>query len=133
MSNPLIPLGEVVHLESKHTLNVITNNEQGSASCPHKNRLLWEKFRILRTEDGKYIINSRKNGLNLQVKPNGHCDFANSNEELWEKFDIEIDESGSFFFISCHTGNLMQCKPDGTVVCQNTNRQLWEAWNVIRA
>lgn len=87
---------------------------------------------LLKTDDDKFIINSRQNNRNLQVQKNGNCVFANHNQDLWEKFDIEVDEDGKVFFISCQTGNVMQCNNEGFASCVNQNRDYMEAWTIIK-
>ena len=86
---------------------------------------------LLKTDDGKYIIQSRWDNRNLQVLESGEVVFANYNQELWEKFDVECHDDGTVFFISCHTGNSLQCDRNGKVRCANQNREKWEAWCII--
>jgi len=103
-----------------------------NARCNNANTEAWEQMLLLKCDDGKYIIQSRWNGKNLQVLPDGRCRFSNRNQLLWEKFDIEVDLEGYVYFISCHTGKYMQCEHNRYAYCANTVRGGWEAWRIIR-
>ena len=130
-----LPLNVPVVLRA-HTGNNIQNGRhallwwQKNAFCHNKNKESWEQMIILKTEDGKYIIQSRWDDTNLQVHPNGHVQFENKNQLLWEKFDVESDGK-RFYFISCHTGKTLQCTAEGYCWCANNNRKKWESFEVV--
>jgi len=127
-----IPLGTPVCLKS-HMGNTLQNEfDLRRGRCNNKNIEGWEQMIILKTDDGKFIIQSRWDNRNLQVQPDGKCVFANHNQELWEKFEIEADDEGQFFFRSCHTGNFMQCDSNRFAVCAHKNRLGWEAWRIVK-
>ena len=88
---------------------------------------------ILKLSNGKFVIQSRWNGRNLQVQPDGRCVFANHNKLLWEQFDILADGNGRFLFVSCYTKKLLQCYQNYTVWCANSmeKRGNWEAWSIL--
>jgi hypothetical protein len=103
----------------------------GRARCKNGNTKAWEQMILLKTNDGKYIIQSRWNNRNLQVRESGECVFANHNQGWWEKFTVEYHDNGSVFFISCHTGKALQCDANGFVNCVHQNCEGWEAWKII--
>lgn len=128
-----IPLNTPICLKA-HTGNNLQNEFiWRTARCNNQATKAWEQMELIQTEDNKIIIQSRWNGINLQVQESGLCIFANHNQELWEKFDVECDKNGNVYFISCHTGKVMQCDKNGHVGCYNKDRLGWEAWKIIFA
>jgi hypothetical protein len=126
-----IPLGIPICLKA-HTGNNLQNEYHWRrGKCDNKNTLAFEQMILLKTDDGKIIIQSRWNKRNLQVKPSGECVFATHNKMLWEKFDVESGKNGEVYFISCHTGKVMQCNEHGFAWCANENRLEWEAWRIV--
>jgi len=128
----IIPFDSIISLQA-HTGNNLQNCNREPRCLADKKKDSGEKLRIVRTDDGKVVIQSVLDGNNLQVQPSGRCIFANKNMLLWEKFDVEADSSGNFIhFISCHTGNVLQCNEySGIVSCSNKNRLSWETWKII--
>lgn len=129
----LIPLNTPVCLQGHTKKNLQNEFFWRTAKCNNRNMKGWEQMEIKKIHNGKFIIQSRWNGRNLQVQPNGRCVFDNHNELLWEQFDIEAVGDGRYIFISCHTGKLMQCDAHGVVWCANSyaDRGDWEMWNII--
>lgn len=126
-----IPLGTPICLKA-HTGNNLQNEFfWRNARCKNSNTEALEQIVLLKTHDGKIIIQSRWNNRNLQVRPSGECVFVNHNQDLWEKFDVECSDDGKVFFISCHTGMVLQCDENGIVRCANKNRESWESWSII--
>jgi hypothetical protein len=125
-----IPINTPICLKA-HTGNNLQNEFiWRTCRCVNQNTLAWEQLLLIKTNDDKYIIQSRWNGRNLQVQESGKCVFANHNQELWEKFDVEVRD-GKLYFISCPTGNVMQCNQHGFAWCENKNRLEWDRipWN----
>lgn len=127
----LIPLNTPICLKAYTGNNIQNEFIWDNARCNNANTAAWEQMIILKTEDGKYIIQSRWDSKNLQVQPNGRCRFVNWNQLLWEKFDVEFDSEGKVYFKSCHTGKYMQCEQNHYAVCANNERGGWEAWRII--
>lgn len=128
-----VPLNTPVCLKA-HTGNNLQNEfVWRNAKCNNRNTLAWEQMMILQLENGKFIIQSRWNGRNLQVQPDGKCVFANHNKLLWEQFDILAYKNGRFLFVSCHTKKLLQCDLNYSVKCVNSVSKIgdWEAWTVV--
>ena len=126
-----IPLNTPICLKAHTGKNLQNEFLWRNGRCKNKNTEAWEQMILLKTDDGKYIIQSRWDNRNLQVRESGEVVFANYNQELWEKFDVECHDDGTVFFISCHTGNSLQCDRNGKVRCANQNREKWEAWCII--
>lgn len=101
------------------------------ARCNNRNLEAWEQLIFLKSKDNKLIIQSRWDGRNLQVQPNGRCVFANRNQLLWEKFEIESDNVGRVYFTSCHTGNVMTCNINNSAWCHGKRHGPEEAWTIV--
>lgn len=129
----MIPLNTPICLKA-HTGNNLQNEFFWRAGrCSNRNTQAWEQMIIKKLANGKFIIKSRWDERNLQVRPDGRCIFDNHNELLWEQFEIEALGDGRFIFISCHTGKLLQCDASGLSWCANSykDRGDWEAWTII--
>lgn len=125
-------IGKPICLKSYNGKNMQNEFIHRNARCNNVNTKGWEQMILIKTEDDKFIIQSRWNNRNLQVQKSGNVIFANHNQDLWEKFDVEVDEDGKVYFISCHTGNVMQCNNEGFASCENQNRDYMEAWTVSK-
>lgn len=126
-----LKLGVPVCLRSFTGSNLLNESMTKIAHCRNTSSEIWEQMLLLQCDDGKFIIQSRWNGRNLQVLPDGKCVFANRDKMQREKFDVESDKHENIYFISCHTGKVMQCSDSGSVWCLNKIRQSSKAWRII--
>ena len=100
---PVVPVGEPVCLRSRHTGKIMRNKQPGArceaASCADST----DEVLLEWMDDGTYIIQSVKDGKNLQCDPrSGACRFANHNKGGWERWKLEV-RGGDVFFVS-HIG-----------------------------
>eukprot|EP00122_Pirum_gemmata_P006395 Pgem_evm1s5846 len=125
-----IPLNVPIYLRTHAGNNLQSQNRWINQDKDYKEVL--EQMIIIKTEDNKYIIQSRRNNLNLQVDEDGNCMFASPNLDFCEEFDIESDPRHPYFyFISSLTRNVLQCEMNGNVRCANRNRKERNQFEIV--